>query len=478
MPRGNWETFNKIIPGIYIRYSGIPTDPINSGVRGTVAIARELNWGDPTELISITDTSGIINTLGYDINSDELRFVRQIFAGTRENSNAQVTVDGALRSDGANQILLKRLSGTGGVAATGTADELTATAKYPGTRGNDITYTITADPDTEFGEDGGEYAVMIVRTIVDGLIRNTQRVGTYINNTTYTQATIADLQDNAWINWSGTPTAVLVPTAGVTLDGGVNPTVTATSHAEFLDLLAPSQYNVLIYDGTDTAIKNAYLEYINNTASDTGYIIRLVTSNFLVDNESVLSVKNGYYIGEDHYPLNEATWWVGGLDAGCPLNSSLTNVAHPTATRPDVTYNTEQLEEAILEGSFAFYADFNEVRVLIDKNTFTSVNDDITQIYQYGHTGRVVADMVRTMKDSFSRGIIGKMKNTEEARVLFKGQLIEILNNYLSIGAIEAYDPDQIRVEPVEEQPESVYVLVIVYIGNFILKIYTDIKVY
>lgn len=475
MPRGNWDTYNKVLPGIYVRYRGIPSNPVNSGVRGTVTLARELNWGDTTENIIITDTANTITQLGYDINSDELRFVREIFAGSLENSNAQVTTDGSQTTDGANTILLRRLNGTGGVAASITENGLTITGKYAGTRGNDITVTITADPDSEYED--GEFAVMIVRTIVDGLIRDTQRVGRYNSNSDYEVATIGDLSNNNWVNFTGTATVVLQATAGVTLTGGVNPTITANSHAEYLDSLSASQFNVIVYDGTDNTIKEAYYEFVTSILATTGYMVRLVTSNFNKDDELLINVVVGYYIGDDQYPMNEATWWIAGLDAGCPLNVSITNVAHPRATRVDTPMSDVQLEANLLEGNFVLYNDFNQVRILADINTATTFDSDRTEIYKYNHVERVLADMIRTFKADFSTDVIGRYKNTPETRALFKGQIIERLNQYLSIGAIDAFNPDEQIVEQVVTQPESVHLIVVVYIGNFILKIYTDFKV-
>jgi len=79
---------------------------------------------------------------GYNYNSDEMQFLREIFIG-------------------ANEALVYRISsGTKASAVIGTGDNaLTVTAINPGTRGNDIKIVIENDIDTE-----GNF---IVKTIVD-----------------------------------------------------------------------------------------------------------------------------------------------------------------------------------------------------------------------------------------------------------------------------------------------------------------------
>lgn len=113
MAGGTWEFQNKKQPGIYINFKSSPTTLASVGERGTVAIAREMNWGDTGDIIEITSIADVYNKLGYDINSTEMQFAQQMFRGSN-------------RSGGANKILVGRLATSGGVKATGTAGNLTA----------------------------------------------------------------------------------------------------------------------------------------------------------------------------------------------------------------------------------------------------------------------------------------------------------------------------------------------------------------
>ena len=76
---------------------------------------------------------------------------------------------------------------------------LTATARYPGTRGNSITIVVTALPDEEDS--------FQVDTIVDAEVVDRQ-----------TAATVEQLTPNDWVSWSGT--GALAASAGTPLTGG------------------------------------------------------------------------------------------------------------------------------------------------------------------------------------------------------------------------------------------------------------------
>ena len=132
---------------------------------------------------------------GYDITQPQARFLNEIFKGTN-------------RTAGPNTVLLYRPQATSSESATVTTGVLTATAKYPGVRGNDITIVITDVVDEE--------GTFTVSTVVDGYIMDEQ-----------TAETVADLVPNDWVTWSGT--GALTSTVGAPLTGGADGTVAASA---------------------------------------------------------------------------------------------------------------------------------------------------------------------------------------------------------------------------------------------------------
>ena len=162
MAGGIWTSQNKILPGVYINVKSQPSANASVGSRGTVAIAKALSWGAPGEIVEIIPGTDVTPAIGYDLSADQALFLREMMRWT------DVTA-------GPTKILLYRYTGTGGVKATATVgSNLTATAKYVGVRGNDISVIVTADPDG-----GSDFDVS---TVVDGRVVDTQ-----------TGATVADL---------------------------------------------------------------------------------------------------------------------------------------------------------------------------------------------------------------------------------------------------------------------------------------------
>ena len=127
---GTWTNQNKIRPGVYIRFTSSRGLGLTVSDRGTVAIAEALSWGPVETVQTIEAGADMTPYTGYDITNANNRFLNEIFKGTN-------------RTAAPNKVLLYRLGASGQTAATATISPLTATAKYPGTRGNDISIVIT-----------------------------------------------------------------------------------------------------------------------------------------------------------------------------------------------------------------------------------------------------------------------------------------------------------------------------------------------
>ena len=96
--------------------------------RGILAIPLEMNWGadDSVKVFTAEDwAKNSLNTFGYDTTAPEVEKIKEIFLG------------------GASELVVARLNGKGDKATNGIC-----TAKYPGTRGNDLEISIEADPDS------------------------------------------------------------------------------------------------------------------------------------------------------------------------------------------------------------------------------------------------------------------------------------------------------------------------------------------
>lgn len=132
MAGGTWVDQNKVRPGVYINYKSAPASLATMGERGTVAIARVLDWGERGRWYTITDPSDCAQ-FGHSITDAECLFIRQILLGSN-------------RTQGASKILLWSLETPGGgevkasdsQASDASGVDIIVQAKKPGPEGNSL----------------------------------------------------------------------------------------------------------------------------------------------------------------------------------------------------------------------------------------------------------------------------------------------------------------------------------------------------
>lgn len=461
---GNWNAQNKVIPSVYQNWRSEPVINAQIGQRGRVLIAKELDWGALGEVINLRSPNDALNLLGHSYV--DIDWLVQMYLGTD-------------RTPAANLIKVFRL-GSGGSAASGTIGELTVTGRYVGSRGNDVSITIQPDIDTAYtGEDGTTtlYAVFVVDTIVDGLIRDSQTVGSFTNDTTYEPAVIGDLNDNAWVIFTGNEASLIEATAtsGLPLTGGEDVTVTNASYSDFLSKVELEEFDVVIYDGTDTTLKTAYRTFINDRIANEGYYSQLVTSNFSTVNDPyVVSVVSGYESNNVTYTPEMATWWVGSCMAGCPLDRDLTYAKYPLDATPTNTYTTLDLEDELKRGSFILVdADSTTVRILDDQSTHVTYTPTTNQAWNRNDTIRFICQASNDWRINITEQFIGNFRTDDTGRGLVKQYLVGYLSNAQGQSIITDFSEDDVTVE-LGEQVGGIVCYVSINKNGFIRLIYID----
>ena len=179
MAGGTFVTRNKVRAGAYINFVSEYSPLGTVSDRGTVLLPMAVPFGPVGEAIEITGDTDVRKIFGLSSLSPELLLLRE--AAKR-----------------ANKVLVWRLAG--GEAATRTDENITVTARYPGTVGNTIAVKILAP------ESGLESTV---QTFIDGRMVDEQQA-----------STIEQLVSNDWVIFSGT--GELTPHAGIVLSGGTD----------------------------------------------------------------------------------------------------------------------------------------------------------------------------------------------------------------------------------------------------------------
>ena len=444
MAGGTWTNQNKIRPGVYIRFTSSRGLGLTVSDRGTVAIAEALSWGPVETVQTIEAGADMTPYTGYDITNAKNRFLNEIFKGTN-------------RTAAPNKVLLYRLGATGQLAASANISPLTANAKYPGVRGNDITIVITelTSPADTF----------TVTTVVDGDTVDQQTV-----------QTAQELTPNDWVTWSGT--GALTETAGTPLTGGADGTPASSDYSDFLTAIEPYKFDVLIYDGSDSTVQDAMVAFVKRLAEEEGSYTQLVAAGLTnPDDRFVVNVNSGVTLSDGtELTSQQVTWWAGGALAGAQYNESLTYASYPNAVDVSPKLTNSGYEQALSSGQFVLFEDDGVVKVEQDINSLVTYTTDITEPYHKNRVIRLLNTIANDIYQQFSDGYIGVVNNNEAGRMQFKSAIVGYLLDIQANEGIQNFEADDVTVEAGEDIDAIVVNLAIQPVDS-VEKIYVTITV-
>lgn len=414
MAGGNWTSQNKKQPGVYINVKSSMEQAASVGDRGIVAICEPLSWGPEGEIMTIHAGDDFTPYMGFDLTNKKALFLREIFKGTDHTK-------------GPVKVLLYRPSTTGATKASAAIEPLTVTAKYNGTRGNDISISVIADPDKE-----GSFTV---QTVVDGMIKHVQ-----------TGKVVADLKGNDWVVFSGT--GKLAASAGIPLTGGSDGIVSSAAHSAFLSALESHSFNIVIYDGSDRTVQAAYVAFIKRMRDDLGKKCQAVMADAESNSDAVISVKNGVVLSDETILTpHQTTWWVGGSEAGAKYSESLVYAKYPDAVNVSPRLNASEIDDALSKGQIVFFEEFGSVKIVSDNNTLTTYTPDKGEAFSLNQVIRTLDTVASDIYGNFSKNYIGKIQNNAPGRDLLKAWIVGYLNEIQANGGIQNFVADDVVVE-------------------------------
>ena len=444
MAGGTWTTQNKVRPGVYIRFTTNRALGLTVGERGVVTICEPMSWGPVGEVMTVANGDDMTPYTGYDITNEKNRFLREIFRGTNRTSPPTT-------------LYLYRPTATSSAKATVTTGTLTATAKYPGVRGNDITIVVTEDVDNE-----GSF---FVSTVVDGEIQDQQSA-----------ETVADLVPNDWVDWSGT--GALTATVGAPLTSGADGTVAASAYSDYLEAIEPYKFDVIIYDGSDSTVQDSMVGFVNRLADENGQYTQLVAANLTApDSRFVINVMSGVTLADGTtLTPQQVTWWAGGATAGAQFNESLTYATYPTAVTVSPLLTNNQIISALNAGQFILVADFDEVHVEQDIDSLTTYTTDIGVVYKKNRIIRLCNTIANDIYRQFSQNYIGVVNNNDAGRARFKAAIVGYLYQIQDAEGIQNFDPEDVEVLPGIDI-DAIVVNVAFYAVDAVEKVYMSVSV-
>ncbi|MCR8645564.1 phage tail sheath family protein [Paenibacillus sp. N1-5-1-14] len=435
MAGGTWETQNKVRPGVYINAISEPKPLGAVGERGVVTMAVPLSWGEVKKVVSLTATDNFQQILGFNLTDPQLVLLNQ-----------------ALKR--AQTVLLYRLNE--GTKATVTSGSATFTARYSGTRGNDITMVVRKNMDQSDKWD--------VQTLVSGEVMDVQTV-----------SNASDIKSNGWVVCSGE----LAATAGTPLVGGTDGTVTNQDHTDYLSAIEVHNFNVMALTSTDQTLKSVYVNFTKRLRDVEGRKIQLVLENYpQANHEGVISVKNGVILSNGtKLAAHECVAWVSGTTAGASVNQSLTYQVYDEAVDVSPKYTNAQIEAALRAGEFVFTQIKGRAVVEQDINTLTSYTPKKNKTFSKNRALRALDGLANDFKRIFEDYYIGKVDNNPDGRNLFKKECINQVELYQGMNAIQDFNSQTDVVVMEGEEIDGIYVELAAKPVDSIEKIYMKVRV-
>ena len=396
---GTFTVQNKVRPGVYFRFRSKNKQDLTVGDRGIAALCEPLHWGPTAKVIEIDAGADMTVYTGYDITAPENRFLTEIFKGTN-------------RTAAPRKVLLYRPTASGAVKATMEIAPLTATAKYVGVRGNDISVVVTALSSPE-----GSFEVS---TVVDGEIKDQQ-------------------------------------------------TAKTVAYSAFLTAIEPYKFDVLIYDGADNTARTAMESFIKRVNTETGRYSQLVESGSTnPDTRYIVNVDSGAVL-DDGTTLTpqQVCWWAGGALAAATYGEDLTNAVYPNAVDISPRLTHSQYVDAINSGKFVLNADDGTVRVEYDINSLVTYTSETGEVYRYNRTMRLCNTIANDLYSQFSKNYVGIVDNTDAGRMEYKSAVVKYLTQLQASGGIQNFDGEtDVTVEKGDAKDAVLITLAIEAVGS------------
>ena len=306
------------------------------------------------------------------------------------------------------------------------ANNAYCTAKCYGIRGNDL------------------------KTVIQTNVDNTDNfdVSTYIGTTIVDKQTVSkasELKDNDFVTFK--TEASLVTTASTALTGGKNGTLTGDTVSKFLTALESYSFNAVTTCGNHDDL---VVEWTKRMRDEVGKKFQCVVYNCdAPDYEGCV-----YILGGSKGNFGDTSPWICGALAGCEINKSLTNVKYTGEylSQEDALgyaseYSQSQLEDFVNNGVFAFHRVGDEVRVLMDINSFTTFTDEKGSVFSDNQTIRVCDQVAMDIATIFNNYYLGKVQNDEAGRSSLKSDILKHHKQLQDKRAIEDFEADNIIVE-------------------------------
>ena len=457
---GTWTTQNKRRPGAYINTVGASQPKADTSLGRTLLVSDvTLNWGSKG-IIELNSNSDFKALLGEPLNTPELGALRETLKGA-------LTVLFLNNNDGDK------------AAIANVALPWTFTAKYPGTKGNDLHVSVVKDPN-----DNTRITVSTIyeTEVVDQqVIRTTTANGLKSNeyiDVNFTTNEVPGVDDKPATN----KLEALANSTTYDLAGGTTKPVVITDLLN--DALETAQFNVVTAAGFEPKnnIHQLIATAVQRLRDEEGYKVRAVVpvyeGGYDYNYEGISVVANGVVL-EDGTQIDTTTaaGYFAGISSATDASKSLTYSEYPGAVSTNPSLNNESTIKALNDGLIVFTAKRGG-RVVIEQdiNSLTTFSDKKPKDFSKNRIIRTLDQIATESEEAFEDMFIGKVNNDSTGRDLFKANRVSYMSNLMKAGIIADFDSSDLTVEPGNDK-DSILVNVAVTPVDSMEKLYMTIVV-
>lgn len=409
---GTWTAQNKVRPGAYINFKSVPRPVGVLGERGTVAVALPMIWGPENELI--------------EVYSSELLDGSSLSKIGCTAFDTEISLPYRLALTGSYKALFFRAD-TGGTKATASLTNLTVSAKYAGSIGNNIIVAIVEN------EEESNFDVEI---LYNGVLKET-----------FTIKQLGELEDveSEWVDFTVTEEqeqTAPTPTAGEPLTSGTNGTVSeeGTAYTKFFELLKRADWQCMAIQTSQSSVHPLVEAFIKQCRDDLGKKVQAVCYKYDTDYEGIIKTDQGYVTDVDTVTPELFPIYVASITAGAQVNES--NTCKEISGAVDIInyYDNNQIIEKLKAGWFVL-SDRQDGVILVEQdiNSLHSFTANKNKEFSKNRVIRVLDEIGNTSALIFNRNYAGKMDNNDTGRNIFKGELINLCTTLQNMSALKNF---------------------------------------
>lgn len=431
---------NKVRPGTYFNFESMSEPKGNISDRGIVLMPLVNNYGPNNTFMSIDarDSEAVFDKLGYHLTDSKLLLVKE-----------------AMKR--AKTVIVYNINNAVSKASIVIGEKLTITAKYAGTRGNDLKVVVK---DSVLGKD-------LLIYLGNELVYKAEKA-----------VNISDLKECKWVDFTGTGSLDELTdiVAGVNLAGGKDVAITNADVVNMLNHSETWMFNTLCFPFDKSDLIGAFdskIKYFRETLGKKVVGVRplaVVPSDY----EGIITVRNGVVLPDMKLDSLQACAWVAGASASSNVNESLTYSKYEGAIDANPRLMHTEIVDGLQKGEFIFTVDNNCVRVEQDINSLTTFDAKKDKSYSKNRVIRVL-DEIANMCASVL--VPNKYDASEDGYRLAKIALLKVLKKLESIKAIKNVNEDtDVIVEREISSGDELHVTIAVCPIDSIEKYYITVK--